>query len=1014
MAGKVGFLSGNCDFKPLYALAFLLMICIGSRHSYAQSSQSLPLEESDTLKTHIDLIYDPFWAHEQWFMTTDFMTDLEKINWIKFTIFLDDLTRVYFQDTRNHKLHYAYATTYLEPFLNVSATEYDRLTLDSATQIAVIGTVLYDPDTGEYGIELAGLDPYPRETVRDLLELVDSSIDKPESARGFYFPTLEQKAIAQQEAAYFELHSLPVSSIQRWLEGENVYAQGWGIGRLRWIPSEYIDLAFQCGDLTHDDILFTDVVPAELPYLQGIISLSPATPNSHVAILAGHYGVPFIYVPDSNMVDALYAAVDHEILLRVVDPIDQYDYREWIKITYTSDLDATLKTELQQLKQAPALDLPEKESLGRTSIEVDSLTPADINTAGGKAAHFGFLRRVIPDHSPTPALAFTFDLWDDFQQQILPTGETLAQAIEARLGHYVYPAEIAALSHDLAEVRDLITDSADFSTAQRSEILEALSVFDSERRIRFRSSTNVEDTDVFVGAGLYDSYSGCLQDDLDNDDRGPCHCDPNQDKERGALRAIKKVYASFYNDNAFIERLRHQVDESTVGMAILAHYSFPDETELANGVATASFSCEGDRRHLEVSMVTQQGATSVTNPSGDAIAEVVELESNWSSSETRTTLRMTQRSNLLQPGQENVLSWEEEYRAFNQMFCDLADAYHAYYPDKTAFTLDFEYKKTDPNELIIKQIRELPVSTPVETAPVLLKDSVQLQVSQGYRASAFAHHRLKSLWSLETDSRWLDANGLASSCFTQTEWTHTLQGSTETITGNLASWNEARHGVLTEKGSSIWSQDSWVQDTAYGRITLTLEFEIPSESIVDICPIFWLSDLNIRLRADYPEPQPVFSNWQDRFTETDSDLVYLEPLPEDTSSLSFESKSYDVNSSLQFDIGYCIKPIEWPIGMTGYTPTVWCFDQTTINGLVPETAVTLSSYWSQTCKTYHKPYFGDFIFEPQLDPGVSPEIRQTLEHQNIRLIFLHPNRTWEEPQVFMIGFDGTVNDYESD
>ncbi|NIP95546.1 MAG: hypothetical protein GWO24_19720, partial [Akkermansiaceae bacterium] len=67
-------------------------------------------------------------------------------------------------------------------------------------------------------------------------------------------------------------------------------------------------------------------------------------------------------------------------------------------------------------------------------------------------------------------------------------------------------------------------------------------------------------------------------DDTDGDEIGPSHCDPSKDNERGVFRAMRKVYASFYNLNAFIERLRHGVDESQVGMAILVHYSFPDET----------------------------------------------------------------------------------------------------------------------------------------------------------------------------------------------------------------------------------------------------------------------------------------------------------------------------------------------------------------------------------------------------------------------------------------------------
>jgi len=46
-------------------------------------------------------------------------------------------------------------------------------------------------------------------------------------------------------------------------------------------------------------------------------------------------------------------------------------------------------------------------------------------------------------------------------------------------------------------------------------------------------------------------------------DNRPSQCDPSENNECGVFRAIKRVYASFYNDNAFIERLRHGIDEKT-------------------------------------------------------------------------------------------------------------------------------------------------------------------------------------------------------------------------------------------------------------------------------------------------------------------------------------------------------------------------------------------------------------------------------------------------------------------
>ncbi|NIP96537.1 MAG: hypothetical protein GWO24_25135, partial [Akkermansiaceae bacterium] len=83
-----------------------------------------------------------------------------------------------------------------------------------------------------------------------------------------------------------------------------------------------------------------------------------------------------------------------------------------------------------------------------------------------------------------------------------------------------WPADIRALDATLKGIRDLIEDEADFTASQKTAILGVLGDLDAHRKIRFRSSTNVEDS-KFVGAGLYDSFSGCIADDTDGDEIGP-------------------------------------------------------------------------------------------------------------------------------------------------------------------------------------------------------------------------------------------------------------------------------------------------------------------------------------------------------------------------------------------------------------------------------------------------------------------------------------------------------------
>src|SRR5205085_1451619 len=135
--------------------------------------------------------------------------------------------------------------------------------------------------------------------------------------------------------------------------------------------------------------------------------------------------------------------------------------------------------------------------------------------------NFGLLRRAIPQNSPK-AIAISFDLWDEFLGQTLPGGKTLRQEIQARLAGFSYPPDMKKLTAALEAIRTLITDNTVFTEAQMNAIgAVLLANFDPTIKIRFRSSTNVEDSENFTGAGLYDSYSGCLADDRDGDTTGP-------------------------------------------------------------------------------------------------------------------------------------------------------------------------------------------------------------------------------------------------------------------------------------------------------------------------------------------------------------------------------------------------------------------------------------------------------------------------------------------------------------
>src|SRR5690606_21007764 len=93
---------------------------------------------------------------------------------------------------------------------------------------------------------------------------------------------------------------------------------GWALGRMVFVPALQIDSAYREGRLRPEDVLLTDAIPAEIPPVAGIVSLTPATPNSHVALLAKSFGIPFVFLADTSAQERLRAWDGTDVLVRAV------------------------------------------------------------------------------------------------------------------------------------------------------------------------------------------------------------------------------------------------------------------------------------------------------------------------------------------------------------------------------------------------------------------------------------------------------------------------------------------------------------------------------------------------------------------------------------------------------------------------------------------------------------------------------------------------------------------------
>ena len=912
-------------------------------------------------------------------------------SWIKFTILTSAPNTVYFQDSNLYLFHYDFATTELPPFVGMSQEDFDNATLHAAGQLGILGAVLIPPTaagqhvTPEYGIQLVRQDPYAATEARDILQSVAASLNLQPGYQAYYMPTLEQEAVAEANADFFAAEGFPVSSPARWNDGNSCYSHGWAIGTLKYFPADQIESAFLAGQLTPDDILLTDAVPAEIPFLAGVLSLGPGTPNSHVALLSQTFGVPYAYLALSPDAQKAQDLVGHRAALRVLDNFGACQ----VRIVDTDDeLDQATVDSLLALKEPPPLNISPMQTYGAYSAPTDGLTPADIQYFGGKAANTGILRQSIPANTRV-STAFSFDLWNGFLDQLLANSNTLRQEIAQILAPFSYPPDMQALDDALDSIRDLIkdTDETSFSLALQTAVLTTLQDpqygFDPFQKLRFRSSTNVEDSDQFTGAGLYDSFSGCLADDLDANQTGPSLCDPEQSSERGVFRAIRKVFASFYNFNAYLERLRYGVNENEVGMALLVHHSFPDPIELANGVATFNHG-PGSLKHAY--LVLQPGANSVTNPEPGQVPEEVDVTISGSGA---IYPFVVQYSNLLQLG-DTVLEFTEEYETLTQLLIDAADHY-AFVTGLSEFVLEYEFKKIEPDDhLVVTQVRRVPQADDTPTlTPFLLNEPVNYCLFQGEGGgTVFATHRLKSQWTVETDSLWLTAENLGVGFFDETSLEYLEGCLTFDQQGPLSGWPGFQHGYTSGTSTEDWNFADLQNARDYGLTTqqipeLLSEAQGPLRLLTDFGWPFDYTDLGcLSIQVDYETPLPDRDFSGPTTTTTDFGKLCRCPPIEISDILKTRSGT---DGGITIDTQYY-----WPKPVdpgAGYTAPLSRFVQTTISGLASQ-PIVLTGYYSQTYKPGHHNFTAEFLFEPALEPGLPQSTLDELAAADVRALYV--------------------------
>lgn len=435
-------------------------------------------------------------------------------------LFVIDRSRgneVQYIDAHRHALH--------EPFLKATRGVADfgpqglKTNYRSPQRRYLLGTLAWQTSASQWAFEFWEGDQLTPELLSLAAERLGAS---------FYAPLRFKPNSAQQEAVAASL-GLPVLTQAELLKDQGFMPLNPGVaeGRLR-----VVDHAEAADDLAPDDIVLLREVPLTLPPVAGVLTTRPSTAISHVNLLAKGWGIPNAYVRE----------VDDWLQLQ----------GQWVRLTVKrtgATLAVVAPGAAPARRPAPRRwAAPDLRSTGLAPLS--QLRVTDRFRCGSKAANLGALmaaqrRGALPGAAPVPdGFCVPFASFARFMAQ--PAAQQALREAQAAPG---FERDRKVRAQALATLRERL-QALPVSETDRAAWLGAWHGQLSDAGVFVRSSSNSEDLPGFSGAGLYTTV-------------------PNVTQAAALVDAVKTVWASVYNTEAWEARRWSGVPQDSVVMGVL-------------------------------------------------------------------------------------------------------------------------------------------------------------------------------------------------------------------------------------------------------------------------------------------------------------------------------------------------------------------------------------------------------------------------------------------------------------
>jgi rifampicin phosphotransferase len=447
---------------------------------------------------------------------------------VLFVIDRQNRNRIYYVDTKRYKFHKDFVNgTYLSLERGQQFFENNYL---KPNRRFILGTIAFQTPVRRWTFEFWEGDLIPPDQIKLTSDIINKS---------FFTPVAFKPNSLRQDQA-----SANIGGLQRILQTDISKEQDYqalnvakGLGRIHVIQKldEHVEIGY-------NEILVLNEVPVQLPPVAGIITSKPSTPLSHINLLAKGWGIPNVYIKNAQELLQQYNGWWVEFDARR----DNYS----IKRADNNALNDYLKRVKERLDvMKPRSDLSVKRLAGLSDQRAASSL-----SFGAKSANLGELIHArLPGFTVPPGFTIPFFYYDQFLKE-----NQLDKAVGEMLEDQKFVHDPAYRRANLVKLRERFQQGA-VNAGLRTEVLRRMHAEFPGKGVFARSSTNSEDLPNFNGAGLYTSV-------------------PNARTDDQLIEAIKTVWASVWNFEAYEARERAGIPHTEIFMAVLIQEGINSES----------------------------------------------------------------------------------------------------------------------------------------------------------------------------------------------------------------------------------------------------------------------------------------------------------------------------------------------------------------------------------------------------------------------------------------------------